>query len=162
MSDYTTQNKQMRHDELFRLYLVFQEMRIAGVQVMFNSTYSLLRVDYLSLVNQSTPTSILRHSPVVTFPPKTSFTLSILFVLILFYLISTFNNSPLGGRCSVQHPHQCVCGCGGPGESSRDRAGDAGTSPNPLSSPSPMSFSSLRKNRQNPSHHVCSLVTDSP
>jgi hypothetical protein len=34
MSDYTTQNKQMRHDELFRLYLVFQEMRIAGVQVI--------------------------------------------------------------------------------------------------------------------------------
>jgi hypothetical protein len=31
--EYTTQNKQMRHDELFRLYLVFQEMRIAGVQV---------------------------------------------------------------------------------------------------------------------------------
>ena len=47
MSDYTTQNKQMRHDELFRLYLVFQEMRIAGVQVMLNSTYSPLRVEYL-------------------------------------------------------------------------------------------------------------------
>ena len=31
--EYATQNKQMRHDELFRLYLVFQEMRIAGVQV---------------------------------------------------------------------------------------------------------------------------------
>jgi hypothetical protein len=45
MSDYTTQNKQMRHDELFRLYLVFQEMRIAGVQVTLYSSLSLLRVD---------------------------------------------------------------------------------------------------------------------
>ena len=33
LNDYSSQNKQMRHDELFRLYLVFQEMRIAGVQV---------------------------------------------------------------------------------------------------------------------------------
>jgi hypothetical protein len=47
MSDYTTQNKQMRHDELFRLYLVFQEMRIAGVQVMRKTLHSLLRVKYL-------------------------------------------------------------------------------------------------------------------
>ena len=33
LNDVSSQSKQMRHDELFRLYLVFQEMRIAGVQV---------------------------------------------------------------------------------------------------------------------------------
>ena len=31
-SDSSPPNKQMRHDELFRLYLVFQEMRTSGVQ----------------------------------------------------------------------------------------------------------------------------------
>ena len=56
-NDYTTQNKQMRHDELFRLYLVFQEMRIAGVQVREKRT--LLS---LPLLLSSSPDVICRMS----------------------------------------------------------------------------------------------------
>jgi hypothetical protein len=91
MGDYTTQNKQMRHDELFRLYLVFQEMRIAGVQVMLNSTYSLLCVNYLSLVIQSTPTSILRpniNTPLLSHSLPSPLSLS-QYSSFLSYLISS-------------------------------------------------------------------------